>query len=765
MLNYANLSDVEFENLCLDVMSAKLHKNLHKFATGRDGGIDLRDDNRKIVVQVKHYVNSTVDQLMSALKKEVPKVEKLNPKQYYVCCSTQLSPQKVDEIYTLFEKYMDSTANVITINEIDTFLTDAKNVEILKKHYKLWIESTRILEDIFTRDIGIDSEILFANIKKEVQYFVKTQVFDLALDCLKKTRALLIVGDPGVGKTVTSKMLVLHYLAEGYKIKYTTDISNLSDLKKALTSNPEEKEIIFLDDCFGQAYFRMKETQGNELVYIIKHVNIHPNKIIILNSRVTIYSDAKIKTPDLIKSFENKEFKLITLDMSRISAVDKAKILYNHMYFNGVDREYLDALKSGKRYLDIIQHPNFNPRIIEYVCDKKVFKEVSAQQYYSFIAKNLNNSKQAWEDEYENRIDSVDRLLLTTIYSLTNTLVSYDTVKACFEFRLQQSNEIDVSVNQFEKSLARLEQSLVKIVDSKGQRMISTANPSINDFLSAYLDANLPAKNDIISNSCTVRQLRRMLPNQAFDDTLQRLFETSEILNYYFESDAQRNAYVAYYVATHNVKNKVYSPNIHSFLVDLRDADMGEGWKIYSSVIISILLKKDLIEFYQLEDLLTDATWFKKITDTFLLDDLVVIVSLIEYLHTGAERKAWVEFAQKAIKDAIELYCTNVPALNYDVDLAEIHDSCIDDNYVRYSIEREIEERVSEMVLDEVRACIAQLPEDLKINDVFINNLNVSVSGASELFDEYFDDIDYDPELYYDDEDDTLDEIYSIFER
>ena len=87
MLNYANLNDVEFEYLCQDIMQKKLNTELHKFAKGRDGGIDLADNvnTKNIVVQVKHYMNSSVDQLLASLKREVEKVSKFSPNQYYVC--------------------------------------------------------------------------------------------------------------------------------------------------------------------------------------------------------------------------------------------------------------------------------------------------------------------------------------------------------------------------------------------------------------------------------------------------------------------------------------------------------------------------------------------------------------------------------------------------------------------------------------------------------------------------------------------------------
>ena len=132
MLNYANLNDVEFEYLCQDIMQKKLGTELHRFAKGKDGGIDLADDahSKNIIVQVKHYMTSSVSKLISTLRDEVGKVARLAPKEYYICCSKELSPQKVDEIYQLFSAYMSSTSNIITLNEIDHFLNDSANIEI-----------------------------------------------------------------------------------------------------------------------------------------------------------------------------------------------------------------------------------------------------------------------------------------------------------------------------------------------------------------------------------------------------------------------------------------------------------------------------------------------------------------------------------------------------------------------------------------------------------------------------------------------------------
>lgn len=104
MLNYDNLNDMEFEALCNDIMSRKLGIPLRRFGPGRDGGVDLTDDAAKknIVVQVKHYRSSTPEQLIRSLKKELPKVQQLDPQQYYICCSRKLSAENISELYQHF---------------------------------------------------------------------------------------------------------------------------------------------------------------------------------------------------------------------------------------------------------------------------------------------------------------------------------------------------------------------------------------------------------------------------------------------------------------------------------------------------------------------------------------------------------------------------------------------------------------------------------------------------------------------------------------
>ena len=243
MFNYLNLNDVEFEELCKDVMQKKLNEELRTFSRGKDKGIDIRNNDHSIIIQVKHYYKSTFATLIRELTKEIEKVEQLKLNQYYICVSQSLNPMQIDKIYKMFKKYMSNYSNIITIKEIDDFLQKEENQQIVDKHFKLWLSASNVLEKIGQNDIFIDCESLLDNINEEVKYFVKTTMFDKCLEILDNERMIAIIGMPGVGKTTTSKMLILKYVEKGYRVRYSTN-NDISNLKKSISNNPDAKEVI-----------------------------------------------------------------------------------------------------------------------------------------------------------------------------------------------------------------------------------------------------------------------------------------------------------------------------------------------------------------------------------------------------------------------------------------------------------------------------------------------------------------------------------------
>ncbi len=260
----------------------------------RDGGIDITDDpkNKSVIIQVKHYINSKYSDLLGTLKREVQKVKELNPEKYYICCAIKLTAKNKQELYDMFSDYMKSANDVMSLIVIDDFLECPENMDIVRKHYKLWLESTNILSMVFNQSIFIDCESLLCNIEEDCRRFVETSCYNECLDILEKERMLLLIGMPGTGKTMTTKMLAIYYASKGYRIRYTTN-GDISDIKNAISTQNDLPEIILLDDCLGQHYFRMKVTQGNEPLSLVKYVACHKNKKLIMNYRVTIFNRQK----------------------------------------------------------------------------------------------------------------------------------------------------------------------------------------------------------------------------------------------------------------------------------------------------------------------------------------------------------------------------------------------------------------------------------------------------------------------------------------
>lgn len=609
MYDFTNLSDIEFERLSSDILSRKLGVKLRYFAPGRDGGIDLVDDTvqKNIVVQVKHYAKSSFSSLLTSLKKEIAKVKALNPKQYFICISQELTAANITEIYNLFKDYMEDTSNIITRNELVEFLNEENNQDILRKNFKLWLLSDKLLKDIFNNQVFVDSEVLLDDIDEDFNYFVQTRVFNEALETLKKNGLLMLYGAPGVGKSINSKMLAAAFVKQDYIIRYTTD-GQVSNIKNVISQNPEVKEVILLDDCLGQYYFNLKNGQDSELISLIKYIKQHKNKILILNTRVTILNEAK-RARFVFRDFlDQDKIPLKTIDMNDISRGEKTEIFYNHLLRNQIPKPYYEALKYEKKYRHIINHKNYNPRIIEFVTQKHRYSKLAPQDYFDYIFKNLKDPKEVWADEFDERLEEIDRIFMHTLFSLTDTLTDINVLKECFIFRLKNEGRAHSTIDYFSVVLARLTKSLVRILDVDGTQQIGVLNPSINDYMHSHLRLNTIGLYAIKDSILYIEQLEKMYEIKEAAEIINAKLKSGEHLNLKSSSN-KKMEYLYYGIATNTILKEDYKPIIKSNFRSL-----SKNLSIFGStfekgeVVLKFIEDKDLFEFYEIGANLMD--WY-----------------------------------------------------------------------------------------------------------------------------------------------------------
>lgn len=771
-MNYSNLNDLDFEYLCRDIMSRKLGTNLRRFGPGKDGGIDLTDDtvSKNIVVQVKHYQDSDTSKLIRALKAELPKVQNLNPKEYYICCSRKLTPKQTRELRFHFGHYMQSDENIITLLEIDEFLTNPENKDILEKHFKLWLESTGILKDALTNRLFVDSEVLLADIHEDEKVFVRTEIFNEALDCLEQNRTLCLIGNPGVGNSITSKILVLYYAAKGYKVRYTTDVADITTLKHALSANSKSKEIILLDDCFGQAYFEMQSSQCGELTSLIKFVKSRKNKLLILNSRITIFKEAQKRSLKLRQCEENDQLNIFVLDLNKMTTLDRAKILYNHLTLKGMPQDYLDEIKIGRRYRHIIEHANFNPRIIEFVTAKRRYQNVAPENYFSYLCKQLENPSAIWNDEYEHNLLPEDRILLQTIYSLSRTTVGLDLVRQCFNLRIQDYPQIDKTIECFTRSLDHLLDGFVVIGDYNGSKHISMTNPSINDFLDGRFKSNPQEKEDLLKYIYAANQIS-LLPKEQQPEFIVSTLSDDNINNILFEDNIGKNAFILHGILHYKVCNRRYTQLLYNFL--LSPSSVIHTWSIAIPASWKNALDPSIWYFYGLEAFLSNFDNLTAVLNNFELEMGVDFIRNIFPLFSEDAHNIFAISSLKWLNKEFSDYC-DVDVYNYSSDLDIDH--AISTATYSGEIDKDeaaqiLEDDTVELVMQNIKKYISMLPKDIALGLNTIVEDDINVNYADWLVDDNVPDPDALAETYadthtlaeyeYDNEYDDIDEIFN----
>ena len=658
MYQYGNLSDFEFELLCRDIMERKLGCPLRCFAPGRDGGVDITETklSGKHMVQVKHYIDSPYRTLLSSLKKELPKVKQKQPEHYYVCCAKQLTAQNISEIYQLFSDYMDDAEAVVDLMQIDNFLHKKENADILERHYKLWLESTSVLAQLGNQAIAIDCDAFFYQIEKDQKLFVKTKYYEEGRQILENEHMLMLLGDPGVGKTMLTKMLALAFVAEGYRIRYTTN-GELSDLKRALSADRKRKELIVLDDCLGQHYFKMQETKENELLALVKYIMHNPNKLLIMNSRVTIFHEARERSCDFRYFMDDENIKIRKLEMNGLDEEEKGWIFYNHLYFSGIPEEYYQNISKDRRYRAIVRHPNYTPRLVEFVTKKKNYKQVASDCYATFIMDCLRNPTELWKDEFTRKLGAEDRALLLTLYSLTDTSVEEPVLVRAFLKRLSGLEGMDTTRNLYEEALRRLTDSMVQLMEQNGRKRIGVCNPSINDFLKNYIRENPMEQANMPAYATEYVQLERICP-----DRVEEFVRNGQIYQYHFSMLEEMRGKILGAICNREIRDICHTEFVQAFLKEPGSCYTDKGDK--SVEILFALLQEKMDAFYHTRENLKQET----------LEEFLMELDLLDYEIIAREAKKtsgeWLftkyrKSFERGLQNAVEAYARDVDQSDY----------------------------------------------------------------------------------------------------
>ena len=497
------LQPSEFECFSRDILQARENIFIESFADARDKGIDLRfaySKDKSCIIQCKRY--KEWKELKGKLKSEVEKVKRLRPQRYILTTSVDLTVEQKDEIVTFFSPFSLAKTDVLSRKDLNNLL--AQHPEIEYNYHKLWLASTNILNTIINSATLNWSSFELEKIKTDVRLYVENQSLKIALEILTKNHYVIISGIPGIGKTTLARMLVYTMLAHGYEefVYVTDDMDNAAKM-----FNREKRQIFFFDDFLGSNSFVQKPVGfENKLITFIDKVRESDHTLFILATREYVLSEAKTHYEKL--SLSNIDIAKCTIELEYYTKTIKARILYNHLAEAEIPAKYIDEFLDKRSYHAIINHPNFNPRVIEAIIKEQIWNSIDASGFANKVKGFFDNPIRVWQFAFE-RLDIETRYILLVLGTMGSFVRLDDLQEAYRQFLVLNHLELGLAYDdvRWRNSLKVLMNCFIRIESSKKVKLVSMYNPSISDFIVFYLIQNPTTARLLIRGACFTEQL------------------------------------------------------------------------------------------------------------------------------------------------------------------------------------------------------------------------------------------------------------------
>ncbi len=496
------LSALDFELLSKDLLEAELGIQFENFSEGRDKGIDLRyapvrgsgstvfnlalvgisQKSPELIVQCKRY--SSFANLKSELKnKELAKITKLNPTRYILTTSVSLSPQQADELKAVLSPFVQTTGDIYGRERLNSILT--KHHEIERRHIKLWVTSAGVLDAILNAGTHVVSREEVERTIAAAKLYVRNTSFDEALTILKQHHVCIISGLPGIGKTTLARMLLLYFYERKFDVvKIVSDVSEARAV--GYHNNPR---FYYYDDFLGQTAQadKLNKNEDQKLLDFMTSVRDSKNSLLVLTTREYILNQAKLHYEKIDR--EKFDHRTCVIDLSKYSRRIRAEILYNHLHFSDLPRAHLASLVASRAYIQIVDHGNYNPRLIEFLTSVAWVGATPPDKYLEVFLGHLDNPVAIWEHAFRNQISDAARHLLFVLTTLPAEVMLHDLEVAFDLFHTAQCSRFSISHSaaDFKRALKELDGTFVATWKIRESILARFQNPSIRDFLQNIL--------------------------------------------------------------------------------------------------------------------------------------------------------------------------------------------------------------------------------------------------------------------------------------
>lgn len=481
--DFSVLSDLDFEQMVNNLLTGKT-RVVEQYAEGRDSGVDglACDIPNGALIQAKHYLRSGFNRLKNKIEKEeLLKIRNKIIPCYVLATSLDLSQGQAEILRKILQSVVP---NVIVLGAASISCLLDKDVKTLKSTVKLWATNAEVVKTVLNPANMNCFYELQSRWESINNVFVKTPDVKNVVDSLEKCHVAVIAGEPGVGKTTLAEYICLLYYKEGFEVHFFEGEFSHDDYD---LSDTEKKIIFYFDDFLGSTYYNcFSGKQDSSIVNFLKRISKEKNKRFILTSRTNIIQKACLYSERYQDYGLAKQAYIV--NVGAYSRLTKARILYNHLRNSNVVNDEIAALVKDKVYWKIINHRNFNPRLISFITKQENFDDSHQVKYLEFVKESLNNPKEIWAKCFTKQLDVSQRLLVQLVVA-NGGKVQENTLRNAYRKALialdiktpeQERNDYEYVLSVCLKSILRKD---VEVSRNIKETFVSVFNPSVSDYV------------------------------------------------------------------------------------------------------------------------------------------------------------------------------------------------------------------------------------------------------------------------------------------
>lgn len=295
---------------------------------------------------------------------------------------------------------------------------------------------------------------------------------------------IVISGEPGVGKTTMAYLLALTYLQPDNLDGFVW-ANSIHDVYAMLED--EQKQVIILDDFWGSIFHGdyARRNDENRLDKLIKRIiQYDGKKRLILTTREYILQQGLQKHPSLKETLD--QYALICT-MEEYGKDEKASILFHHLYASNLDYEYVDYLFAKCDW--IVNHQNYNTRVLATFLDKEPCKEYSPQEYYEELCDYFDNPSTFWKSIFVDL--SQEAQIVAMLLLISSTPMRLSDMSYCYQKYIHDCTHRSM-VKNLGDTISELEKTMIKSFYSEDEEdiLLKFNMPAVQDFVYQHIEEN-----------------------------------------------------------------------------------------------------------------------------------------------------------------------------------------------------------------------------------------------------------------------------------